>query len=110
VHIEADVLGEIVKAARINKGLTQDELAEIAGIGLRHMVGIENEGAYPSYEVLHKLIRELCIPADSIFYPPMCPDDYRREYLIRLRGQCNDRDIRTIIALVESLAGKDKDA
>jgi len=66
--IEKD-LGAIIKAARKSRGLTQESLAEIAGVVTRHIMSIENEGGNPSYDVLYKLIRELHIPADSIFHP-----------------------------------------
>ena len=57
MHINDNHLGLIIKAARQKKGVTQEALAEIAGVGLRHIMGIENEGSYPSYDVLYKIIR-----------------------------------------------------
>ena len=109
MHISESGLGAIVKAARLKKGLTQEILAEKVGVGLRHIMGIENEGSFPSYEVLYNLIRELNIPADSIFYPEKNPANPRLEYLSHLLGQCNDRDIRAITALTESLLSKTED-
>ena len=96
-------LGGIIKAARLKKGLKQDELAEKVGVGPRHMMAIENEGSSPSYEVLYKLIRELCIPADSIFYPENTPANSQIEYLKHMLGQCDARDIGAVTALVEAL-------
>ncbi len=106
MHINENNLGIVIKDARLMNGLTQDALAEKVGVGLRHIMGIENEGKFPSYSVLYKLIRELNIPADSIFYPEKNPADTRLEYLTRLLGQCGDRDIRAITAFVESLSSK----
>ena len=103
MHIIKNNLGSIVKAARLNKGLTQEILAEKVGVGLRHIMGIENEGNFPSYELLYNLIQELNIPADSIFYPEKNFDNKQVEYLTHLLEQCNDKNIRAIIALVESL-------
>ena len=101
-------LGSIVKAARLNKGLTQEVLAEKVGVGLRHIMGIENEGHFPSYEVLYYLIRELNIPADKIFYPEKITDNPQLEYLIHLLEQCDDKNLRAVTALVESLLSKSK--
>lgn len=37
-------LGIAIKKARINKHLTQAQLAEILDVSIRHIQGIENEG------------------------------------------------------------------
>ena len=105
MRIEND-LGAVIKASRMNKGLTQEQLAEIAGVGLRHIVSIENEGGYPSYEVLYNMIRKLNIPSDSIFYPETQHQDSKLQYLTRLLGQCSGRDIHGVTALVEALLDK----
>ena len=99
-------LGAIIKTARINKGLTQEALAETCGVGSRHIMGIENEGSYPGFELLSKLIRELNISVNSIFYPEKLPSTRQREYLIHLLEQCNDRDILAVTSLVESFLSK----
>ena len=95
-------LGSIIKAARLKKGLTQESLAEIAGVGLRHLMGIENEGSLPSYEVLYKLIRELNIPPDLIFYPEKKGKDSELEDLIRMLYKCDERSIRIIGATIKA--------
>ena len=103
MHTDENNLGTVIKAARLKKGWTQDVLAEKAGVGIRHIMGIENEGSSPSYEVLYKVIRELQIPADSIFYPEKNHSSPEREYLVHLLEQCGDRDINAVTALVEVL-------
>ena len=62
-------LGSILKAARKAKGLTREQLAEIMSITPRYLMSIENENKKPSYDVLFRLVRELGISADTIFYP-----------------------------------------
>ena len=109
MHIAETDLGSIVKRARLNKELKQEDLAEKAGVGLRHIQSIENEGGFPSYEVLYKLIRELNIKADEIFYPELYAGDSELERLIRLLGQCSDRDISLVTALVEKMLGDTED-
>ena len=95
-------MGSIVKDARLKKGLTQETLAESAGVGLRHLMGIENEGNFPSYEVLYKLIRELNIPSDFIFYPEKQSKDYELEELIRMLYKCDERSIGIIGATIKA--------
>ena len=45
-------LGKWIKAARNKNHLTQQELADQAGVGLRHYQNIENGLINPSYKVL----------------------------------------------------------
>ena len=73
MHKNSDMLGAILKTAREKAGITVEALAENIGITERYLYRIENEGKKPSYEVLYKLIRELSIPPDSIFYPENRP-------------------------------------
>jgi transcriptional regulator with XRE-family HTH domain len=96
-------LGRIVKHARESKDFTQEQLAEQAGIGTRHLMAIENEGKHPSFELLYRLIRILDISPDTIFFPEGKPDDTHLDHLIGLLKQCTDRDVRVITALVKSM-------
>ena len=111
MHIIASDLGAIVKRARLSKDITQEKLAEKAGVGLRHIMAIENEGSYPSYEVLYKLVRELNISTEEIFFPENNIDDPELDYLIRLLkrlrslGRSADRDIRLMTELAKAMLG-----
>jgi transcriptional regulator with XRE-family HTH domain len=102
VHIQESNLGAIIKAARLSKGLTQEILAEKVGIGLRHIMAIENEGSYPSYEVLYKLIRELHIPADLIFYPEKQLNNSQAEEITHMLYSCDERSLKVIHATVQA--------
>lgn len=59
---EADFsyLGQCLKDARKRCGLTQQELADQSGVGLRHIQNIENGTVNPSYECLAYLIEYSC--------------------------------------------------
>jgi transcriptional regulator with XRE-family HTH domain len=74
-------LGAIIKHARREHNLTQEQLAEKVGIGSRHLMAIENEGKAPSFEVLFNLIRVLEIFPDAIFYPDEKPKDGQFDHL-----------------------------
>jgi len=103
VHIEKNGLGTVIKVARTQKGWTQDALAEAVGVGVRHIMGIENEGNAPSYEVLYKIIRQLNISADSIFYPEKNLPGAQLAHLIHLLEQCGENEIAAVTALLETL-------
>lgn len=95
-------LGAIIKSARVGKGLTQEKLAEKVDIGIRHMMSIENEGKTPSFKVLYSLIRELHIPADSIFYPERVSNNPQIDELVYMLNDCDERSLKIITATVRT--------
>ena len=96
------MLGSIIKAARQRSEVTMEVLAEKVGITERYLYRIENEGKYPSYEVLYKIIRELAINPDLIFYPEKPSKDSEVEDLIRVLYNCDDRSMKIIKATAKA--------
>lgn len=99
---DIDILGKIVKDARKSRGLTREQLAERLHITPRYLMSIENEKQKPSYDVLFRLVRELSIPADTIFFPEN-QTNAKVENLIRLICECGEREIEIISAKVKAL-------
>ena len=64
-----DYFGAVVKSARLLMGITQTQLAEKLHITPRYLKAIENRGRKPSYDLLVRIVRELKIPPDTVFYP-----------------------------------------
>lgn len=60
------VLGQKIREARKNKGLTQEKLAEIAGIGVMYLGEIERGQKMPSLKILCKVIEALDVSADYL--------------------------------------------
>jgi transcriptional regulator with XRE-family HTH domain len=58
--------GEMIKEHRLNKGLTQEELAEKTGISVRTIQRIENNEGDPRSHTLHLLAEALGIDFDLI--------------------------------------------
>lgn len=110
MHSETEMLGSIIKTARQSSKITMEALAEKVGITERYLYRIENEGKYPSYEVLYKIVRELAINPDLIFYPEKPSKDSEVEDLIRVLYNCDDRSMKiikaTAKAALESQSGK----
>jgi Predicted transcriptional regulators len=98
-----DRLGFVLKSARKDKGLTREQLAEIIDITPRYLMSLENENKKPSYDVLFKLIRELSIPADTIFYPENTHTYTNVEQLVRLLHMCNERDLKIITSTTKAI-------
>lgn len=98
-----DKLGEIIKEARKAKNLTREQLAETLNITPRYLMSIENENKKPSYNVLFQLVRELGIPADTIFYPDSNITNSEVDQLMRLLYLCNERELKIATATVRAL-------
>ena len=79
-------MGERIKAARNKNHLTQQGLADQAGVGLRHYQNIESGLINPSYKVLFAIIQRLAMPSDILFYPDISQqEDENSIYLANLR-------------------------
>ena len=102
MHNTPETLGEILKSARQRADITMETLADKVGITERYLYRIENEGKKPSYDVLYKLIRELAISSDLIFYPEKSSKDSEIESLIRMLYNCDERSIQIIKATVKA--------
>ena len=103
VHTETETLGDIIKAARQKSGLTIEELANRLDITERYLYRIENQGKKPSFDILYKLIRELGISPDLIFYPERSDQDSEIEDLIRRLYSCDERSLEVIKATATAL-------
>lgn len=110
VHNQPDTFGNVIKSAREKAGITVEALAEKIGITERYLYRIENEGKKPRYDVLYKLIRELSIDPNEIFYPEKQSEDSEIGHLLRTLAECDNRALQvvkaTIQALIDSFSAK----
>ena len=98
-----NTLGSIIKTAREKAGITIEALANKVDVTERYLYRIENENKKPSFEVLYKLIRELSISPDTIFYPEKPTKDSEVENLLRQLSDCDDRSLQVIKATAKAL-------
>jgi len=91
-----DVLGEVIKDALQRIDITVEALAEKVDVTERYMYRIINEGQKPSYEVLCRIIRELSIPADLIFYPEKRTKESEIDDLVHQMYRCDKRSMAII--------------
>ena len=103
MHKQPEKLGDIIKAAREKADITIEALAYRAGITERYLYRIENECKKPSFDVLYKLIRELSISPDLIFYPEKPSKDSEVENLLRMLSDCDERSLEVVKATVKAL-------
>ena len=59
-------IGQRIKEKRIKKGLTQEKLSEIIGIGPSHMSHIESGSTVPSFDVFVSILNILECSADEL--------------------------------------------
>ena len=67
----AKILGDIIKARRLELNLTQSEVAEKIDVDVRTILNIENHKGNPKWEILYPLIRALEIDVSALFYPEL---------------------------------------
>ena len=96
-------LGDRIKAARNDNHLTQQALADQAGIGLRHYQNIENGFINPSYRVLSAIIHRLAMSADALFYPDIDHLGEEKDHLISKFAACTEEERRFLLNTVDCM-------
>lgn len=102
-ELDLDYMGAMLKAARLDAKLTQDEVAERVGITTRYLMAIENEGKCPALDVWFRLIRALHISADAIVYPENAAEKEMDEQLLYMIRSLNSRDKKIAQTLIQSM-------
>ena len=74
-------IGQAIKKAREAKGMTREQLAGIIGYAPRHIQAIENEGQYPSFELLFNSHLYSIFPWIKLIFP----DSGNRRSAVRQR-------------------------
>lgn len=99
----ASALGNIVRATRKSKNLSQEALAEKLGVCKRTIMDIEKNTGNPKFELLCMLVRELDLPLYEVFYPEVSDNSEIRNVLIKELSDCSDYEMKIILSVVKSL-------
>lgn len=100
---ETEIFGTVLKAARQKAGLTVEALDEKVSVSDRYIYRLENDGKTPGYAVLCRLIRELSISPDLLFYPEKSTQDSEVETLLRKLATCDERAIEVAKVTIQAL-------
>ena len=95
-------LGNTVKKARTELGLTQAKVADQVNIDARTVMNIENYNANPKMEVLYPfypLVRTLKVDPWDIFYPEMQHRNSAFRQLQILLKDCSDEEIDSLLPI-----------
>jgi len=98
-----ETLGKIIKIARGNENLTQNETAKILEISARHYQYIENGEKKPGYDLLCRIIHKLGISPDAIFFPENEANNTTMAALIQKIRLCDEQKISVIQATTDAL-------
>ena len=95
--------GDTVRAARIERGYTQKQLAEKIDVDERTISSIEKYDANTTMEILYPLIRELKIDPRAIFNPDL-EHESKAHYQFRLLvDNCNETEATTLLSVCEAV-------
>ena len=99
----AQPLGDVVKTARSNLGLTRNEVANTINIDARTVLNIENYKGNPKMEVLYPLVRTLKIDPRDIFYPESTQSPPALQQLRMLVEGCNEQEAALLVKVFQSV-------
>lgn len=100
---EYDLLGQVIKEARIAAALTREQLDGKINKSPRYIASIENEHKRPSYKSLCEIIVALNINSNLIFYPNLLSKrTSEKDRVYRMIDKCNDYEIGIISATLDA--------
>lgn len=102
-------LGQKLKAARKKKGLTQQQLADISHVSLKHIQNCERGEKNPSFEILRALVQVLDISLDSPIAPNTLDDEQAANEIRQIYLSCPPVARKTLLNSTRALANELKD-
>jgi len=102
--------GTALKNARMNKKLTQAELAEILNISLSYLKDLERFRNNPSYEVFEKVMHYFNLSADAVIFPRKNQTDNTYQQIIRILALCDEKQLHVILATAQALLAMNENA
>lgn len=101
-------LGSRIRSVRTSKKITQEKLAEAAGVGVTHISHIETGNSVPSLQTLVDIMNALDCSADDLLCMEVAQSrPSLNNWLCELVEDCNDTEIKlitdTVVALKSSL-------
>ena len=105
-------LGDVVRRARKEMDLTQNEVADLIDVDVRTIINIENYKGNPKMEILYPLVKALKIDARELFYPEMQRKSPSLRQLRLLVEDCSEEKAAAMIPVLQSVVAvlRNKDA
>lgn len=96
-------LGDAVRKARKELGLTQIQVADQVNADVRTIMNIENYKANPKMEILFPLIRTLKIDPREIFNPELKQNISSAQKLCFLINECEEQEVDILIPIIKAV-------
>ncbi len=96
-------LGELMKKTRIERRLTQEEVAEMVGCHPQYYKNLENGKGMPSLSMFRKIMNVLNIPSNEYISPNQNPGSIVYNSLLNLLSQCDEYKLSVLHATAEAL-------
>ena len=96
-------LGDAVKNARTQQGLTKKQLADKISVDERTITSIETYKSNTTMEVLYPLLRTLNIDPREIFNPEMGRESHAHYQIRTLIDKCSEEEAATILPVCEAV-------
>lgn len=97
-------LGQRLRAARKDAGLTQEQLSDLCHVSVKHIAGIEKAEKNPSFEILLALSKVLKLSLDSLISADMSEDEEACKQLAASYLSCPPSVRRTLLNATRTLA------
>lgn len=95
--IDYAYIGQRIKAKRTEKGLTQERLSELVGIGPSHMSHIESGSTVPSFEVFISILNALDCSSDELLCREIhAAKEHRDSWLTELISDCDPTEAKIL--------------
>ena len=101
--IDRIALGTAIRAARLKKGYTQEQLAELAEITPTHEKHLESGHRLPSVEVLFAIARSLNMSLDNIVFPVQGAESGKVNELQVMLNQSTEQELSILLDVARSL-------
>lgn len=102
--IDYKFMGARIKEARLNKKMTQEQLAEAAGVGMTHISHVETGNSIPSLQTVVEIINALDCSANEILCMEVkAARPELNSWLSELVADCSSEEIKLLSDTVSSM-------
>lgn len=97
-------IGKRIRVVRREKGITQEQLAEMIDAGITHVSHMETGNTIPSLKMFVAIVNALDISADELLCDSVVKAKgvFKNE-IAKVTEDCSDQEIRVIAETVKSL-------
>ena len=97
-------IGQAIKAARLEKGWTREQLAQKVDLAPLYIMSLENKGQHPSFQVFVELMTLFNISVDQFLFPNTKHEkSTRRRQLDAELDELTDQDYIVVTATAKGL-------